>query len=32
MQVSKIENVVAFDFEYNYIKKWCYGTGGYNRI
>ena len=30
MQVLKIKNVVAFDFEYNCIKKWCYASGGYN--
>ena len=29
MQFLKIKDVVAFDFEYNYIKEWCYASGIY---
>ena len=32
MQFLKIPNVDTFDFEYTYIKKWCYGSGVYNGV
>ena len=32
MQSLKIENVVGFDFEYNYIKKWFYASRGSNWV